>query len=136
PEVMDLLRAHSWPGNLRELQSVLKQSLLKAVGTVLLPAFVPPLGPADVPPPPPAEFPDLQHFFEQRLHNGSTDLHAESITMLERQLVTRVLRHTGGNQVQAARILGITRGSLRTKIRALGILIERTIASEDDGDDF
>jgi two-component system nitrogen regulation response regulator GlnG len=135
PEVMDLLRAHCWPGNLRELQSVLKQALLKAVGTVLLPAFLPPLGPAEPPPPLPAEFPDLQQFFEQRLHVGSTDLHAEATAMFERQLVTRVLRHTGGNQVQAARILGITRGSLRTKIRALGILIERTIASDDDFED-
>ncbi|HSQ54546.1 MAG TPA: helix-turn-helix domain-containing protein, partial [Gemmata sp.] len=42
------------------------------------------------------------------------------------------LRHTGGNQLQAARILGITRGSLRTKIRALGIKIDRSIWSEDD----
>ena len=43
---------------------------------------------------------------------------------MERSLLTRVLRHTGGNQVQAAKLLGITRGSLRTKIRTLGIQIE------------
>ena len=43
---------------------------------------------------------------------------------MERQLITRVLQQTSGNQVQAARILGITRGSLRTKIRALQITIE------------
>jgi two-component system nitrogen regulation response regulator GlnG len=38
-----------------------------------------------------------------------------------------VLRHTGGNQVQAARTLGITRGSLRAKVRELGIRIDRTV---------
>jgi two-component system nitrogen regulation response regulator GlnG len=51
---------------------------------------------------------------------------------MERHLLSRVLRHTGGNQLQAAKILGITRGSLRTKIRALGITIEKTVGMEDD----
>jgi two-component system nitrogen regulation response regulator GlnG len=51
---------------------------------------------------------------------------------MERLLLTAVLRHTAGNQVQAARILGITRGSLRTKIRALGIKIGRSVWSDDD----
>ena len=46
--------------------------------------------------------------------------------------MTRVLRQTGGNQVQAAKLLGITRGSLRTKIRTLGIRIERSVWSADD----
>src|SRR5438067_8452829 len=41
PEVMERLRAYSWPGNIRELQSVLKQALLQASGAVLLPAFLP-----------------------------------------------------------------------------------------------
>ncbi len=42
---------------------------------------------------------------------------------MEREVLVRVLQHTDGNQLQAARILGITRGSLRNKIRALGISI-------------
>ena len=42
PEAMDRLRDYSWPGNIRELQSILKQALLQAVGSVLLPAFLPP----------------------------------------------------------------------------------------------
>ena len=54
---------------------------------------------------------------------------------LERILLTRVLQHTGGNQLQAAKILGITRGSLRTKIRALGITIERSVWSKEDQDE-
>ena len=51
---------------------------------------------------------------------------------MERSLLTRVLRHTRGNQLQAAKVLGITRGSLRTKIRALGITINREVWSDDD----
>jgi two-component system response regulator AtoC len=49
PEAMARLRGYSWPGNIRELQSVLKQALLQASGAVLLPAFLPePLGGAGV----------------------------------------------------------------------------------------
>src|SRR4029077_7709779 len=35
PEAMDLLRSYSWPGNIRELQSVLKQTLLRVAGPVV-----------------------------------------------------------------------------------------------------
>ena len=51
----------------------------------------------------------------RRLREESQDLYAELLAQMERFLLTRVLMHTAGNQVQAARILGITRGSLRTK---------------------
>ena len=41
PEAMEQLRGYSWPGNIRELQSVLKQALLRVTGPVLTPAFLP-----------------------------------------------------------------------------------------------
>src|SRR5207247_5865098 len=56
PEALERLRNGSWPGNIRELQSVLKQALLQASGTVLLPAFLPELSgepPHPYPSPPP-----------------------------------------------------------------------------------
>src|SRR5262249_37913832 len=40
PEAMEQLRSYPWPGNIRELQSVIKQSLLRATGTALIPAFL------------------------------------------------------------------------------------------------
>src|SRR5262249_59181935 len=43
PQALARLRAYSWPGNIRELQSVLKQALLQARGTTLLPADLPAL---------------------------------------------------------------------------------------------
>src|SRR5271168_5328520 len=43
PEALERLRRYAWPGNIRELQSVLKQALLQASGTVLLAAFLPDL---------------------------------------------------------------------------------------------
>lgn len=124
----EVLRRYPWPGNVRELQSVLKQALLQMRGPVLLPEYLP----VSVMRLAPAAGSSWEGFIDRRIEAGSEDLYAECLTQLERQLIARVLQRTAGNQVQAARILGITRGSLRTKIRALGITIERSIGTDDD----
>ncbi len=98
-----------------------------------MPDFLPPLAPAE-PHAAATGNPDWDGFIRARLAAGSEDLHAEMLEIVERHLLTRVLNFTGGNQVQAARILGITRGSLRTKIRALGITIERSVSADDESD--
>lgn len=131
PESFEILRKHQWPGNLRELQSVLKQALLRATGRVLLPDFLPSLA-APEPIVAPAGNVDWDSFITSRLQAGSQDLYAEMLGQMERQLLTRVLNHTAGNQLQAAKILGITRGSLRTKTRALGIFIEKSVGIDDE----
>ncbi len=133
PEVMELLQRHSWPGNVRELQSLLKQTLLQATGPVLVADFLPAAfrtrsNGADQSPA--AALPDLHEFIQRRVQAGSTDLYAEALEAMERELVTSVLRHTSGNQLQAARILGITRGSLRTKMRVLGITVNRSLNTD------
>jgi two-component system nitrogen regulation response regulator GlnG len=141
PEALEVMSRYTWPGNIRELQSVLKWAILKAQGPVLLPDFLPAsvylggsreasslLATASETEP----SVDWDAFLEARLLAGSEALYAESLAVMERSLLTRVLRHVDGNQVQAARILGITRGSLRTKIRALGLRIERSVWSPDD----
>ncbi|MCS6852947.1 MAG: sigma-54 dependent transcriptional regulator [Gemmataceae bacterium] len=133
PETMALLQRHSWPGNLRELQSVLKQAMLQAAGPVLLPEFLPAyLRQPDKPLPEPTASPTASwdQFIDDRLHFGTTDLYAEWLALTERHLLLRVLRFTQGNQVQAARLLGIARNSLRSKIRSLGINMERWVWSD------
>jgi two-component system nitrogen regulation response regulator GlnG len=131
PEAMALLRRYPWPGNVRELQSVLKQAILQAAGPVLLPEFLPPLhaaeAAADAAPPHDA----LEPFIDERLQAGTNDLYAEVLRRVDRLLLTRVLRHTNGNQLQAAKLLGITRGSLRTKLRDLGIRIDHRVTGGD-----
>jgi two-component system nitrogen regulation response regulator GlnG len=145
-ETRELLRRYPWPGNVRELQSALKQGLLKMSGGVLLPDFLPvgkkgeagavPLAPdAATPAAPPAPALDWDRFIGERLEAGSRELYAECLATMERQLLTRVLERTGGNQLRAAELLGITRGSLRHKLRALGLTIERGVSAEDDRDD-
>jgi two-component system nitrogen regulation response regulator GlnG len=130
PEALDRLRRHDWPGNIRELQSVLKQAVLRSEGPLLLPDFLPPLAPSAPTPPAPPNLWD--RFVEERLRAGTTDLHAEAQAAMEREVLGRVLRHTGGNQVQAAQILGITRGTLRAKIRALRLSIDRPGGAESE----
>jgi two-component system nitrogen regulation response regulator GlnG len=132
PETLEILQQYPWPGNLRELQSVLKQGLLQATGPVLIPDFLPPLTTAERREKATPAAGDWDQFITERLRAGSQDLYAEALAQMERQLLTRVLQQTGGNQLQAAKILGITRGSLRTKIRALGIVIERSISADED----
>jgi two-component system nitrogen regulation response regulator GlnG len=136
PEYVAALERYPWPGNVRELQSVLKQSLLKATGPVLLADFLPEtLTRAEARPAEPATTGQrLEDFIDEQLRAGADNLYEATLKRIERVLLTRVLQHTDGNQVQAAKILGITRGSVRTKIRELGISIGRTIDSGDDGD--
>lgn len=130
-ETLAALKAYSWPGNVRELQTVLRQTLLRMSGPVLLPEFLPPRMTAS-PNAGGSEANELAAFVQDRLAAGSEDLYGECLSRMERELLTRVLQWTEGNQVQAARILGITRGSLRNKIRALNISIGRSVWSEDD----
>lgn len=136
-EASQLLQSYSWPGNIRELQTVLRQAVLKATGPVLVPEFLPEAvltgknlkeersASTDLPPA------DLARFVDQQSAVGSHNLYAETIEMAERYLVTRVLRETSGNQSKAAQVLGISRGSLRNKIRMLGISIEQVVQSSE-----
>jgi two-component system nitrogen regulation response regulator GlnG len=136
PEALEILTHYSWPGNVRELEAVIRQALLQTTGTVILPEFLPDSvrhRTAETTAPshdaPPA---DLQSFMDRCLRGPAQDVYAEAIEMMERYVLTRVLRHTEGNQSQAAKILGITRGSLRNKIRSLHISLGTTVTLDDD----
>ncbi|HUY31352.1 MAG TPA: sigma-54 dependent transcriptional regulator [Pirellulales bacterium] len=141
PEALELLRQYSWPGNVRELQSVVRQALLHASGPVLVPEFLP------------ASVRDgattarllrsqeggglasLEQFVQKSLREGSSGLYDAALNRLEKYLLTNVLAHTSGNQSEAAKILGITRGSLRNKIRGAQITITRGVSvDEEEGD--
>jgi len=131
-EAMEILADYPWPGNVRELQNVLKQALLRSAGPVIIPDFLPEqvrhpdaeVSPADDAN---ASQTDLRPFVAERIEKGSTNLYAESLEFMERYVVTQVLRLCEGNQSKAARMLGITRGCLRSKVRALGVSIEAQV---------
>lgn len=141
PDALELLLKYPWPGNVRELQSVVKQALLHATGEVLVADNLPdevrhlrkPMVPGGGPHP--GGLKQLEHFINESLEGGAEDLYATSLAQLEKYLFTRVLNHTGGNQSQAAKMLGITRGSLRNKIRTLKISIDQVVSVEDEQDE-
>jgi two-component system nitrogen regulation response regulator GlnG len=123
PEALELLGRCPWPGNVRELQGILKQSLLQATGPVLVPDFLPASLRGEKKAPPRAAgapfFEELTRFIEEKLIAGVPDLHAEVLSAVEQRLLTLVLEHTNGNQSQAARILGISRPTLRQRLTAM-----------------
>ncbi|MEX0677407.1 MAG: sigma-54 dependent transcriptional regulator [Pirellulales bacterium] len=148
-EAMTALENYDWPGNVRELESVLKQALINSTGTVITKDALPEIrcfqqmgestcehlnGDEAASDAPAGQLPrhDLAAFVEERVQAGHGNLHAEATMMMERYLVTRVLRETGGNQSLAAKMLGITRGSLRNKIRSLGLSIGQVVTVGDE----
>ena len=54
--------------------------------------------------------------------------------MMERHLLSTIMQATQGNLSKAAAILGITRGSVRNKLKTLGISIERQIQLNDESE--
>jgi two-component system nitrogen regulation response regulator GlnG len=133
PEVVELLKGYSWPGNVRELQSCVKQAIVRAThGSVLVPDNLPDsLRPGQPAAPAPAAadngavggepFGGVHEFIRRRLGEGTTDLHAELLAVVEKQLLAEVLVHTRNNLSLAARVLGITRPTIRSKLALYGL---------------
>ena len=72
----------------------------------------------------------IESFVQAKILENSDDIYAETLAMMEQKLITKILTATQGNQSKAAEMLGITRGSLRNKIRTLGIVIEQVVATQ------
>ncbi len=137
-EALSLLSQYNWPGNVRELQSVVKHSLLQATGPVIVPAYLPDWlrRPDAIPHSPNCDVGsahgalDFISLTRQRLAAGSEDIHRELVGLAEQKIFAQVLEHTNGNLTQAARRLGITRTTLRTRLEALGMSLEKSAKLE------
>jgi two-component system nitrogen regulation response regulator GlnG len=135
PEAMALLKRYPWPGNVRELQNVLRQALLLCTGGLVLPEHLPRVV-RDQPAVTEAgaeagvDGASWDGFLREGLKRDKPELYARALEQMERGLLSCVLRHTNGHQTRAAELLGITRGSLRHKLRALGIEAEQVADGE------
>jgi two-component system nitrogen regulation response regulator GlnG len=142
PEAMDLLRSYPWPGNIRELQSTLKQTLLRVTGPVVTAESLPaPVSAHAVQPRAEEIAPasgsarsEIEAFLRQELQDGGEDLYQHVHRQVDQRLLPLVLQTTGGNQLRAAQLLGITRRSLRLRLRELGLSITRTVEPTEGGD--
>ncbi|HJS07666.1 MAG TPA: helix-turn-helix domain-containing protein, partial [Pirellulales bacterium] len=119
----------SWPGNVRQLQSTIKQAILRATAPILMVQDLPPeLQPSAAGDRDTSETADeLEQFINKQIEVGGPHIFEDVVATVKRQMLLRALRQTEGNQVHAAKVLGITRGTLRNEIRKLGIVIDRAI---------
>jgi len=110
PAAERLLAAHAWPGNVRELRNAIERAMILEESAFIQPASLPisvtcpesGAGSSAAPP---------------------TDIPAEGMSLEdnERMLLVRALEKTGNNQTQAARLLRITRDTLRYKMKKFNL---------------
>jgi len=112
PEARHLLLAHDWPGNVRELRNAIERAMILEDSSLITPASLPmavgrlvtaagAASPAPLPVSPAPVSSDMELSLEEN----------------EKQLIVRALEKTNGNQTQAARLLRITRDTLRYKMK-------------------
>ncbi len=143
------LEAYHWPGNVRELENVLRRATVVAKGSAILPSDLPaevlsaiqtetpagtaangPTGPATVAVAPSASAAqpmDIPGIARQLFRFARGDSKLRVLPAVERELIIEALKETKGNQVQAAKLLGITRATLRKRVEKFGIRQELAV---------
>lgn len=119
-EALDRLLQHPWPGNIRELENVIERCMLFADGNHIevcdLPEEVRPVVRASKEED--SQFPPAEETGETP---GLKEAVREATSRVERKLIVRALQQTGGNVTHTARLLKISRKSLQTKMKELGL---------------
>lgn len=136
-EALELLERHHWPGNVRELQSVIRESLIASAGPTVIPEFLPAELHRDeitesepeteVSPMPDVDWRSLSDFVESAASAGEKDIYRRALERFDRLIVSAVMRQAGGQQNRAAEILGISRVTLRSKLRHMQLAIEKVL---------
>lgn len=144
-EALDLLERYPWPGNVRELENIMQRAIVVTKGEVILPADFPPGVIQQLPRPvnssptetARAESPsavegvsngdDLTKLARSLFSWARSNPSFKVIPAVERELIINALAETKGNQVQAAKLLGITRATLRKRVDKFGIRQELSV---------
>jgi len=110
-QARDLILAHSWPGNIRELQNAIERALILAGGELISAAqlgIIPrPTHDVTTPPRPTSEV------------GSRTDV--RQLAELEKQMIVEALRRANGNKSRAAAALGLSRTQLLRRVRRFGL---------------
>ncbi len=102
PEAMDFIFRHNWPGNVRELENVVERCMVLAKGEIIEPRDLPP---------------ELRS--DEQI--GLTDHEIANLDRIERNHVRTILEKCAWNRYKAAKIMGISRSTLYSKIRKHGL---------------
>jgi nitrogen regulation protein NR(I) len=135
PSAMEKITSYGWPGNVRQLENVLKRSMVLCQGEWILEdqllfekAWDREEGEEDLSR---KNFEDfLDTLFEELSSGLATSEGLDMISMLERGLILRALQRTKGNQLKAALLLGINRITLRGKMERYHIRKEVFVSEE------
>lgn len=112
---LELLAAHPWPGNIRELRNALERALVLSDGGTITPALLPEAlrHPRRADPPEPTLAATLA---ELRLPADGASL-PDLVHLLESTLIDQAMVQARGNQSRAAQLLGLSRDQLRQRRR-------------------
>ncbi|NIA67354.1 nitrogen regulation protein NR(I) [Pelagibius litoralis] len=135
-EAMEALRAYHWPGNVRELENLVRRlTVLYSQETIGIDVINSELSEVDAGTSEPSTAPDslgsaVEHHLRSYFaaHDGNLPapgLYDRVLRELERPLIELSLSATRGNQIRAAKLLGLNRNTLRKKIRDLDIQVVR-----------
>ena len=146
-DALTLLEQYVWPGNVRELENVIQRALVVAKGNAILPEDLPPeitslrhaqtavpvasLDAAVAVAAPAGGAPsaaDVGALARALFQWARRQTQLKIIPAVERELIIEALKETQGNQVQAAKLLGITRATLRKRVDKFGIKQELEIS--------
>src|SRR4051812_2196008 len=138
--VVKALEAYHWPGNVRELENIVRRALVVAKGDAILLSDLPQeivgqsatqntAAPASSAPATAGDggVTDVVSLTRKLFQWARKDPKLKLIPAVERELVLQALKETSGNQVQAAKLLGITRATLRKRIEKFGIQRELSL---------
>jgi len=133
-EALAALESYSWPGNVRELENVIERAFVVCKGETLLVDDLPaeiagrkpaaaeaPTGATGEPAATLAPDAGIEELAARLFRMARADSELKVIPAVERELIICALKETGGNQVQAAKLLGITRATLRKRVEKFGI---------------
>ncbi len=120
PDALAMLMTYSWPGNVRELENTLHNAILLSKEALIDPGQLRLPAPS-VSTPADADDSVIDHFIRQQLTQGANQLYQR----MTHALVHNALLLSGGNQQQAATLLGISRHSFRTQLAHLGVIKSR-----------
>ena len=134
---MQLLKQHNWPGNVRELQSVVKHALIHTPGDILLPDCLPiHLREGSATGASPSAFAsgglEVGRLVRDMLEQSRGNIYYHVQAAVDRVVLNAVLEHVKGNQVEAAEQLGISRNTLRSKLRSLGLVLEKQLSDASE----
>ena len=127
PDALAALLAHTWPGNIRELENLIERSVLLTEDTILTMGDLPGLTPSNlgrVEAPPDAEEMGLKEYV--RVYT----------TKLERARIQRVLEEEDSNVTRASKKLGISRKSLQMKMKDYGLRDADKNGDDENGADL